>query len=446
MRSLGYAPGMSNGENPRVREQYERYPYPERNPADDRVRLIGTWLDDLRMVNHHCFRGARSFDDGFRVLVAGGGTGDGTVFLAEQLRGLGAEVVHLDVSRAAMEIARERVRLRQLTNVAFVEASLLDAPRLGLGRFDYINCCGVLHHLPDPEHGLDALLNVLSPDGALGILLYAQYGRTGVYQLQSLLRLLGEPTDTDELRIDMARATLGALPRSNWFLRGEELHQDHRMGGDAGLYDLLLHPQDRAYTVPEIYDWFAKRCGLTVIWSDWHRGRLPYELETYFSTAAPALQARAARLDSRTQAAAAELVSGAIITHSFYATRAVDSTAPYRDPAIVPMLANDAATGNDVAAVIDAHGNKPFILQHARSGLARTLDPGRHVRAIFAALDGKRTFAEIFAEARRTTASPADDTALFAEFEPWYRALESIDRLLLRRPAAYPGLAGYQVN
>src|SRR5262249_19244677 len=104
---------MAAPEDPRVRQQYERFPYPERKPEDEKGRLIGTWLDDLRMVNHHCFRGADSFNDGFRVLVAGGGTGDGTIFLAEQLRDLRAEVVHLDVSRAAMDIARERARLRQ---------------------------------------------------------------------------------------------------------------------------------------------------------------------------------------------------------------------------------------------------------------------------------------------------------------------------------------------
>jgi len=436
---------MTVGDDPRVRQQYERFPYPARNPADERTRLISTWLDDLRMVNHHCFRGERSFDDGFRVLVAGGGTGDGTVFLAEQLRGRRAEVVHLDISRAAVDIARERVRLRGLDNVRFVEASLLDAPRLGLGAFEYINCSGVLHHLPDPPSGLEALLQVLAPRGALGLLLYAQYGRTGVYQMQSLLRLLCQAEGDDSRKIELARQVLAALPRTNWFVRGEDLHQDHRTGGDAGLYDLLLHPQDRAYTVPEIYEWFADRCGLTVTWSDWQRGRLPYQLETYFGATTP-LRERVASLDARSQCASAELISGAIITHSFYATRASDTVAPYADAKMVPMIANDTATGTDIAAVIDAHGNQPFILKHAQSGLARTLDPGRYVRSIFAALDGQRSFREIFDETRRAPGSSADDATLFAQFEPWYRALESIDRLLLRRPDAYAGLSGYQIS
>lgn len=437
---------MAAPEDPRVRQQYERFPYPERRPEDEKTRLIGTWLDDLRMVNHHCFGGVRSFNDGFRVLVAGGGTGDGTVFLAEQLRGLHAEIVHLDVSRAAMDVARERVRLRQLDNVHFVEASLLDAPRLGLGSFDYINCCGVLHHLPDPPRGLDALLDVLAPDAALGLLLYALYGRTGVYQMQSLLRLICGPEIDEQHRIDLARSTLAVLPRSNWFVRGEDLHADHRTGGDAGLYDLLLHPLDRAYTVPEIYEWFTDRCGLSVIWSDWHRGRLPYEPETYLARGAPVLLERIGALDPRARAAAAELISGAIITHSFYATRDVDTAAPYGDASMVPLLANDAATGPDIASVIDAHGNQPFILQHAQSGLERTPDPGRHVRAIFAALDGQRSFAQIFAEVRRVMPAAGDDAELFREFEPWFRALETIDRLLLRRPGAYPGLAGYSIT
>src|SRR5437588_8853312 len=41
------------------------------------------------------------------------------------------------------------------------------------------------------------------------------------------------------------------LPTTNLFRRNPYLN-DHVTGGDAGLYDLLLHSIDRAYTVPEI--------------------------------------------------------------------------------------------------------------------------------------------------------------------------------------------------
>ena len=139
-----------------VQAQYEALPYPARDPADETKRLARTWLDDLPMLNHYGFAGRRSFQKGFRVLVAGGGTGDGTIFLAEQLRNSDAEVVHLDFSSASLEIARRRAEVRGLTNIRWIHDSLLNLPRLGLGKFDYINCAGVLHHLADPDEGLRA--------------------------------------------------------------------------------------------------------------------------------------------------------------------------------------------------------------------------------------------------------------------------------------------------
>ena len=102
---------------PLVREQYEALPYPACDPEDDRRRLAQTWLEDLPMVNHYCFAGRQSFRNGFRALVAGGGTGDPTIFLAEQLRHCGAQVVHLDISAASITIAKERARIRGLDNI-----------------------------------------------------------------------------------------------------------------------------------------------------------------------------------------------------------------------------------------------------------------------------------------------------------------------------------------
>src|SRR5579862_8199573 len=132
---------------PEVREQYEEFPYPPRDPNDEKVRLLRPWLDDLAMINHYCFAGRQSFRNRFRVCVAGGGTGDATIFLAEQLRRTDAEVVHLDLSQAAIDIARRRAQVAALNNISWVCGSLLDLPVLELGKFDYINCSGVLHHL-----------------------------------------------------------------------------------------------------------------------------------------------------------------------------------------------------------------------------------------------------------------------------------------------------------
>src|SRR3989454_4932386 len=182
-----------------VRDQYEAFPYPPRNPADEKVRLENSWHDFLELINFYCFKGRNNFSQECRVLVAGGGTGDQTIFLAEQLRyNRRAEVVHLDISEKCNEIAKRRAEVRKLVNITWVRGSVLDLPSLKLGPFDYINCVGVLHHLEDPKAGLQALRSVLKADGAISLMLYGKYGRTGVYQLQELLRRLNfDETDLE---------------------------------------------------------------------------------------------------------------------------------------------------------------------------------------------------------------------------------------------------------
>ncbi len=157
----------------------------------------------------------------------------------------------LDRSAAALAIARARADARGLTNIVWEQRSLLDLPGSGLGPFDYIDCCGVLHHLPDPAEGLRALLSVLAPGGGMGLMVYAPYGRTGVYMMQDALRRLAPPDETPQQRLDIARRVMKHLPETQW-LRHNRNFDDHINGGDAGLYDLLLNPRDRAYTVPEL--------------------------------------------------------------------------------------------------------------------------------------------------------------------------------------------------
>jgi len=242
---------------PKVKQQYEELPYPPREPELERSRLIHKIGDNLIILNHHCFNGARDFRAGFRALVAGGGTGDSTIYLAEQLRGLGGEVVYLDLSAAAMAVARERARIRGLDNICWLNESILGLPGLGLGKFDYINCTGVLHHLESSEAGLAALAGVLKDDGVILLMLYGKYGRRSVYDMQELLRQY-LPADLDVAgQIRMTRELLDCLPATNSFVRDlptwkSEISKDGF--GDSGLFDLLLHSQDRCFDVPALYE------------------------------------------------------------------------------------------------------------------------------------------------------------------------------------------------
>ena len=68
-----------------VQAQYEALPYPRRDPAEEKRRLIDGSPSNLKEVDHYVFAGRRDFTRPFRALVAGGGTGDGLMLLAQQL-------------------------------------------------------------------------------------------------------------------------------------------------------------------------------------------------------------------------------------------------------------------------------------------------------------------------------------------------------------------------
>ena len=437
---------MLKAEAASVAEHYERFPYPERDPEDERRRVIGTWLDNLDILNFRCYRGETPFTHGFRALVAGGGTGDGTIYLGLQLRHTDAEIVHLDVSEASIDIARRRAAIHGLNKIRFVHASLLDLPSLDLGRFHYINCVGVLHQLVDPDAGLRALLGALEDRGALGLMLYGYYGRIGVYQMQELLRRIGRNLQ-DQEKIAIARELLANMPATNWFKRGEDLHSDHKVG-DAGIYDLFLHSQDRAYTVPEIYEWLVDGHGLYLHFTDVHRGTLPYDPKSLLHDEKSALVQLISTVPLRERQAIAELLGGDLTRHLIYATRYSDCSADYGDLDCVPRIPweTNQPTGMDFASLITRHNGRRFILQHPPSGLRRVMDPNPLAAAIFRELDGLRSFREIFRRVRQDAvirANPTTDEMLFQAFHPWFEALTSIERLaLLRAACPWPFFSG----
>ncbi|MEO8224692.1 MAG: class I SAM-dependent methyltransferase [Gammaproteobacteria bacterium] len=314
---------------PDVRDQYETFPYPPRDPADELRRLIHSVPASLLAINHHCFNGRRDFRSGFRVLVAGGGTGDAVIFLAEQLRHFDADVVYLDMSVASREVAEARARVRGLTNITWVTASIMELPRLGLGLFDYIECTGVLHHLESAEAGLVALNKVLADDGAIFLMLYAKYGRQAIYDMQALLRSYLRPDTGMQEKIRRTRQLLAALPATNSFVRDLEASgwEISEAGfGDAGLYDLLLHSQDRCFDVPGLYA-LAGSASLHLLGFAWRAD--DYDPDRHVTDAATRQQL--ASFDLPRRQALAEQFVGNLRTHEFFLARQPERTASLAD-------------------------------------------------------------------------------------------------------------------
>jgi hypothetical protein len=229
----------------------------------------------------------------------------------------------------------------------FVTGVIEEVGALAPGPYDYVDCCGVLHHLASPEAGLAALASQVAPTGGLGLMLYATYGRSGIYPVQEALAQLVDDLP-DKERLAAAHRLLAGLPASH-LLNRNPLVSDHRKGKDAHLYDLLLHRRDRAYRVPELVELLATAGLEPLAWIEPAR----YAPETYLTD--PMLRQRAAALPPVERAALAERLSTTIGKHILYAGFADRPAKPAPDPGADGTVL--VLRGLDPAAV--AKGLKP---------------------------------------------------------------------------------------
>jgi SAM-dependent methyltransferase len=400
----------------RVQAQYEAYPYPPRDPADERKRLITGSPSHLDELIHYCFAGRLDRARPLRALFAGGGTGDGIIMLASQAatRGLPVELTYLDLSAPARAIAEGRAGVRGVRDIRFITGSLLDVAQLAPGPYDYIDCCGVLHHLPDPAAGLAALVAELAPAGGFGLMLYGQLGRTGVYPMQAALRtLVGD--EAPERQVALARRLLKDLPETNWLKRNPFLG-DHLRGEDAALYDLLLHAADRAYTVSEIAA-LMEGGGLRIAS---FIEPIRYRPATWLRDAA--LIDRTRDLPPTEAAALAENLAGNMKSHVFYAVRSevTNSVAKPGGPNSIPVW-RDLDSRPLIRAL---HGNAPLALDFDGHKLKLGIPEGAGPLANL--IDGRRNLGDI------QRALGLDWFALKARFDKLYALLNPLNQLFVR--------------
>jgi SAM-dependent methyltransferase len=285
-----------------VRAFYDRHPYPP--PVDDLDHYRELWSDrERRRADFHLFWPTDSFREDRSVLVAGCGTSQAARYA---LRCPRARVIGIDISTTSMAATEALKQKYKLDNL---ELHVLPVERAGelAEHFGHVVATGVLHHLPDPDAGLRALRGVLAPGGAMHLMVYAPYGRAGVYLIQEYCRRLGIGSSAAEIR-DLAES-LSDLPPDHPLVPLLRDAPDFR--SEAGLADALLHPQDRAYSVPQLFEFLA-RAGLQ--FGRWVR-QAPY-LPHCGGPGATPHRALLERLPANEQYAAIELFRGSMVRHN----------------------------------------------------------------------------------------------------------------------------------
>ena len=289
-----------------VQDFYERYPYPP--PVEDLDRYQSLWKDGrLRRQEHHLSWPARPFRDDHSILVAGCGTSQAA---KHAMRWPAARVTGIDFSATSVRCTEELKHKYHLENLEVRQLPIERAAELGM-RFDLVVCTGVLHHLADPLAGLRALRRVLEPVGALHLMVYAPYGRVGIYMMQEFCRRVGIEA-TDEGIRDLV-TILGSLPQGHPLRALRDAPDFHRA---AAIADALLNPHDRAYSVGQLFE-LLEAGGFT--FSRWMR-QAPYSPHCGLA-AKVAAATDIGQLALSEQFAAVELLRGTMVRHSLIARR-----------------------------------------------------------------------------------------------------------------------------
>jgi SAM-dependent methyltransferase len=367
-----------------MRSFYERMPYPPPLTSLDEHRALYD-NPDRRRAHFHLMWPTGTPRDGQEILVAGCGTSQAARYA---LREPDARITAIDISDTGLRYTRQLQQKYQLENLDLHRLSIEHVGELGRS-FDQVICTGVLHHLPDPDIGLRALRAVLRPQGAMHLMVYALYGRAGVYMIQEYCRLVGiTASDTDLRALGELLQKLPAAHPIAALLRGaiDVNHPD-------ALADALLHPSDRAYSVPQLYDWLA-RCGLS--FGRWVE-QAPYLAHCGLVAKTPHAE-RLASLPAPAQHAAVELLRGTMFRHNLIAYRddSAGANEPFDFPAdgwrgFVPIAVpwsvcvRERLPPGSVAVLINR--------AHSFTDLVLTVDAFEN--RLLGLIDGKRTLAEI---------------------------------------------------
>ena len=343
-----------------VRQQYEEFPYPRKPVTSNVNRIPMMRSSDLQVINQYVWDGNRDLADNtrpLRFLVAGCGTGDGVFMLAAQASAWAphAEVIALDFSGASLNLAKKRLaawpKKAFTVNITFVQGSILSLASMGLGKFDFINCIGVLHHVADPAAALRQLEQVLQPDGGMALMVYGKYGRQALEPMYKMAKLIqemsGKPArDADTLKnVRWLRSVLPKYHQIHEWQGGEKDHNKHLYADDS-LVDDFFHPHYVDYDLDDVLTFLAaadmKLSGFV----------LPafYNPTHHSTVSAEQLASITANMSWIQQAKLAEHMSSVLGKHTVFVIKSHRESAAERDidETTVPLLRVECAISKAV--------------------------------------------------------------------------------------------------
>jgi SAM-dependent methyltransferase/tetratricopeptide (TPR) repeat protein len=229
-----------------VQAMYEENPYPRWTGmfASRECSYVEQILDD---VAPHAPALGLAVDQP-RILVAGGGTGRDPISYARFCRG--AQVRAIDLSRASLAHARRKANELGVRNLELAQQDILALDEEGA--YDVVSSRGVLHHMAEPELGLQRLVRALKPGGFLMLALYSSTARREVSRIRTLIAKEGYAPTPEGIRACRRRLRRDPAEFPGPVLNALDFYSM------SMARDLLFHVQEHQFTLPQISSMLAR--------------------------------------------------------------------------------------------------------------------------------------------------------------------------------------------
>ncbi len=232
---------ITNQVSKKVREQYEENPYPRwkhinkisptffLNDLNNDIKPNKIILDKKPIKNN--------------ILIAGCGTGQQ---LAAHIFYDDSNILAVDFSLSSLALAKRKMNELNSKNVEFLHSDLLNLKKIKK-KFNVVECVGVLHHLDDPEFGLNILLDLLESQGYLKLGLYSELARKHIVQTRDFIKKYNFKNSINDIR--NCRELLKNKTNNNFLAK---LTNNYDFYTSSGFRDLILHVKEHHFTLPKI--------------------------------------------------------------------------------------------------------------------------------------------------------------------------------------------------
>ena len=225
----------------KVRYQYEENPYPRWRYADNHPKV-----NFLNEVNSDIYPNKILLNNELKkpkILIAGCGTGQQ---LARKINYKDVDILAIDLSLSSLAFAKRKMQELKINNIEFLHTDLLKLQKLRK-KFNIIECMGVLHHLENPEQGLNVLLDLLETNGFLKLGLYSELARQHIVEVRNFISENKFKNNIEDIR---NFREIAKNNKDNISL--QKLNNNFDFHTTSSLRDLVFHVKEHRFSLPKI--------------------------------------------------------------------------------------------------------------------------------------------------------------------------------------------------